>query len=107
MNILKKILIIVILSIIPIAIALPFRFGFDRKVIFEVIVALFALLEFLVFMIRIQLKDRRNYKKSISNSEFKNTEDYKKYVNIQLILLTSGIINILISLLYFFIFNSN
>lgn len=104
MKIAKKILIFVILTLIPVAIGLPFRFGFDRKVIFEVTMAVFGLLELLVLMVRIFLKDRKLYKKGISSSEFKESDNYKNYVNIQIILLVSAVINLLISLLYFYIF---
>ena len=104
MSTLKKILIVVILTVVPIVIGLPFTLGFGNKVIMEVTLAVFGLLELLVFMFRMRMKDKKLYKDAKTNKEFKETEEYGKYINIQYLIFISAIINIVLSVLYFYIF---
>ncbi len=106
MTTLKKVLVVVILTVVPIVIGLPFTLGFGNKVIMEVTLAVFGLLELLVFMIRIRMKDKRLYKETKSNKEFKESPEYTKYINIQYLLLISAAINLVLSLLYFYIFGA-
>ena len=93
-----------ILILLPIIIGLPIVFGFNRKELFEVVFVVFGLLELLVIMIMYQVKVRRLYKAGMTNEDFKETQGYKKYNTAKLILFITALVNLLLSLLYFYIF---
>ena len=103
MSLIKKIIITIFLILIPLAIGLPFMLGYKNPVILEVSYVVFGLFELLVYTTRISLKDRRLYKKKITKKEFKESTDYDKYYQIQFLLLISGLINVLLSVLCFYI----
>lgn len=102
--IINSIIFIAILMIVPIAIGLPFTLAFDNKEILEVSFAIFGLLELLFLMIMIQVKSRRLYKNNMTNKEFKETPNYFQYRKVFYILLSTAFVNLLFSLLYFYIF---
>ena len=102
--IINSIIFVAILILIPIVIGLPFTLAFGNKEILEVSFAVFGLLELLVLMIMIQIKSRRLYKNNMSNKDFKETTKYLQYKRVFYILLSTASINLLFSLLYFYIF---
>ena len=100
----KIIIISAILILFPFIIGIPFTLGYQRPVILEVVLALFGLIELLVLMIIIQLKQRKLYKENMTNSEFKMTDGYKKYKTAIIIILSTAGANLMLSLLYFYFF---
>ena len=103
-KILKTIIAYLILIVLPIALSIPFNIGFGNKRITEIVMAFTGLIYFLILVIRYWLKDRKLFKNRISNSDFKKTDDYTKYININIILLISGIALLSLSYIYFVIF---
>ncbi len=103
-RIIKIIIISAILVLLPFIIGIPFTIGYNRPVILEVVLALFGLVELLVFMILIQLKQRKLYKEDLTNSEFKATDGYKKYNIAKIIILSTAAANLFNSLIYFYFF---
>ncbi len=100
----KTIIYALILVLIPLVIGIPLRFVFDRRVILETVIVVFALLELFVITIMYQIKVRRLYKNKMSNSDFKMTDSYKRYRYAILLLFSTAMCNLLESLFYFLIF---
>lgn len=98
---LKKTLIITILSLIPLLIGLPFTLIYKKPEVIEVSFVVFALIEFLFTNIRYSRKERKLWKNRSSGKVDKTSEEYVNYLDVQRILLISGITNILLSVLYF------
>ncbi len=94
---------ILILAIVPILIALPFQLIYENKEIMEVSLVVSGLFYLLAMNVRYSLKARRNHKKNQTDKEFKESDDGKRYVTIQNTMIIAGLVNILLSVLYFFI----
>ena len=92
----KRILTILVFSsiliITPIIIGIPLVFGFNRKELFEIVFVVFGLLELLAI------------KTGTTNEDFKKTPNYNKYNTAKLVLLSTALVNLLLSFLYFYIF---
>lgn len=97
----------VVLTLIPILIGLPFTLIYDKPEVIEVSLVVFGLLELLAFNIRNGLSDRKLYKKKIMKEDWKKTEEYRQFVQIRTMLIISGIINLSLSFIYFYIFVSS
>lgn len=105
MNIkLKYTLYFILLTLIPIAIGLPFIFIFKRNDILEIIIVVWGLLELLALNLRHNVNNRKLYKKKMTKEEFKISEEYPTYVRIGNLILISGLFNLLVSVIYFYIF---
>ena len=104
----KRILTIIVFSsiliITPIIIGIPLVFGLNRKELFEIVFVVFGLLELLAIIIMYQFKVRRLFKTGTTNENFKKTPNYNKYNTAKLVLLSTALVNLLLSLLYFYIF---
>ena len=92
---------IFILILIPVLIALPFQIVYGNVEIMEVSLVVSGLFYLLAMNVRYSLKSRRNHKKHTTDKEFKETDEGKRYVTIQNTMIIAGIVNILLSLLYF------
>lgn len=103
-NIFKTIIIYIILIGLPIIIGLPLIFIFNNKQLLEISLIVFGLIELLIIMIMYQAKTRRLYKLGMTNSDFRETDKYKTYIYMVKILLITGLINILLSVIYFYLF---
>lgn len=73
----------------------------------ELIVAIFGIISLLLMMIRIRARDSRNYKKNKSIVEDKNTVAYKNWKAMQFCCLIVGVVLLLLSLLFFYLFRAN
>jgi hypothetical protein len=94
---------VLVFCVVPILAGFLFSFFFERKVLFESIVAMFALAYFFIALIRLSLKDNLYYRKGKyhSKDEFKISEDYRKYVSFQIRYLTAGILLVIVSIFLF------
>lgn len=101
---LKYALYFILLTLIPIAIGLPFVFIFDRKDILEIVIVVWGLLELFALNLRHNGNNRRLYKKKMTKEEFRMSEDYPAYVRVGNLILISGIFNLVLSVIYFWIF---
>ncbi len=102
--ILKKIITILILTIIPIAVGLPFAIVYNRYEIVEIMLVLMGCFELLAINIRSRRREKENLKKYQRYDSKKTDEGYEEYNNVKKILIISGLINLLASLIWFFIF---
>ena len=101
---LKYALYFLLLTIIPIVIGLPFVFIFKRNDILEIVIVVWGLLELLALNLRHNGNNRKLYKKKMTKEEFKMSEGYPSYVRIGNLILISGIFNLFLSVIYFYIF---
>ncbi len=103
---LKRILLVLLFSLVPIGLGFLFGLIFSRKVIVESIPALFAVVYFFLVVIRFARKDNLLYRKNKypSKEDYKQSNDYKKYIVGQIILLISALLLVLSSLLLFFFY---
>ena len=102
--IIRTIIISLILIGFPFLVGIPLIFIFDNKQLLEISLIVFGLIELLIIMIMYQVKTRRLYKEKMTNEDFKETDKYKTYIYSIKILLITGLINIFLSLIYFYIF---
>ena len=102
--ILKKVITIIILTIIPIAIGLPFSIVYNRYEIVEIMLVITGCLELLAINIRSRKREKQNLKKYQRYDSKKTDEGYEEYNNVKIILIISGLINLIASLIWFFIF---
>lgn len=103
--IVKKIIAIGILELIPTTIGIVFYFVHHDFHIMEVVYALLGVLLFLFAIARNWNRDSSNFKKNKTIVEDPKSESYKEYKKFQKELWILGIVNCLLSLLVFFIFN--
>lgn len=102
---LKTILILSALSAVPILIGLPFILKYDNPNVMEVSMTVFGLLELLVMNIRYDRQARKSWRKKEPVEEENPELDPNAFRYIQKILILSGIINILLAVVYFQIFS--
>ena len=101
---LKYTLFFILLTIIPISIGLPFVFIFGRNDILEIVIVIWGLLALLDLNLRYNGNNRKLYKKKMTKEEFKMSEEYPSYVRVGNLILFSGIFNLLLSVIYFYLF---
>jgi hypothetical protein len=104
---LKSITIIIILSVIPILLGLPFTLIYHYPVVIEVTLFIFGALELLIMNVRNDRKARKTWRVKDKYNLDKTSEEYLSYSRVQYYLLISGVINILLSIVYFQIFEKN
>lgn len=102
--ILKKVITIIILTIIPIAIGLPFSIVYNRYEIVEIMLVITGCFELLAINIRSRRREKQNLKKYQRYDSKKTDEGYEEYNSVKITLIISGLINLLASLIWFFIF---
>ena len=100
----KNIITIILLTLIPMLIMLPFAISKNRIELVEVGLIIFGCLELLVLNVRVGKRERHNrrtYNRYKSNPE---DEGYSEFRNSQNLLIISGVVNILLSVIWFYIF---
>ncbi len=97
----KRIGIILLLVIMPLAIGVPLYLVYDRPELLEVPLAAFGIFELLVLSITIHIRDHKKRKAGVLIKEDKGSEEYKKHVNFRTIILISAAINLALSLIFF------
>ncbi len=102
-KLMKGLIAVLILCAVPILAGFLFSYFFDRKLLFETIVALFSLIYFFIIVIRLSRKDELYFRKGKyhSKDEFRQSEDYRKYVSFQLVFLIPTLILVIISIFLF------
>lgn len=100
----KTMITLLILSAIPILVGLPLQLIYKDRPFIEVFLIVTGLLELLVLNVRFRRRETKRRKDKLLYQEEKKSEDYNKYVDFQKLLVISGLINIVLSILYFLIF---
>lgn len=102
-KILKRIIIIAIVALISIGVTLPFAIVYKRLELVEIILVLVGCIELLAVNIRATRRERTNLKKYERRESKATDEGYEKYNDIKYTLIFSGIINLLISFIWFLV----
>ncbi len=97
-------LIFIGLAAFPILLGLPFVYIYDNKVVIEVSLVVMGLLEWLVVNLRISANNRRLWKKGMTKTQFKLSKDYRSFIYWQWFLFISGLVNVLLSLIFFYFY---
>ena len=100
----KNAITIVLLTVIPILVMLPFAITKNRIDYIEISLIVFGCLELLVLNVRVGRRERTNRKLYNRYKSDPKDEGYDEYRNLQNILIISGVVNILLSVLWFYIF---
>lgn len=101
----KTYLYITIFCLAPILIGLPFMLAFKRSDIVESILLLVAVIELIAWNTRRGKRERANLKAYGRYKIKKTDQGYYEYKEIQSMLLSSAILNAIVSILWFLVFN--
>ena len=100
----KTVITLIILSGVPILIGLPLQLAYKDRRFIEVFLIITGLLELLVLNVRFRRRETKRRRDKLPLQEEKESVEYVKYVDFQRLLVISGVINIVLSILYFLIF---
>ena len=100
----KNAIYILLLTIIPITLILPFAISYDRMDFVEIGLVVIGCIELMMLNVRVGRRERANRKKYNRYKSSPTDEGYDEFKNVQMILVISGIVNILTSVLWFYIF---
>ena len=99
----KNIIYIVLLTIVPILFGLPFAISMNKMEIVEVVLIVTGCLELMAFTLRIGRREKKNIKKYYRYKSHEEDEGFAEYRSLQNMLLISGIVNIIVSVVWFYI----
>lgn len=100
----KNIIFIICMAVIPILLGLPFAITNEKMEIVEIILVVTGCLELMAYTLRIGRRERKNIKKYHRYKSKEEDEGFDEYRSTQNSLLISGVINLLLSVIWFYIF---
>lgn len=101
----STLIICLVLLIIPIVIGVIISLSLGNFLYLEALLALFGLIELLVFSTNGRRRDNKIFKKTKSIYEDKSSKEYKEFRMSQWMIFALGVLSILTSLIVFLIFN--
>jgi len=100
----KMIITIILLTVIPVLAMLPFAITRDRMDYVEIGLVIFGCLELIVLNVRTGRRERDNRKKYNRYKSDPQDEGFDDYRRMHNTLIISGIVNIVLSVVWFYIF---
>lgn len=99
----KMLLYVILLCVLPMAIMLPFAIIYERYDFLEIILVIVGCIELLAVNLRNTRRERKNVKKYGRYLSKSGDDGYDEYKSVQNMLLISGIVNLLVSVVVFFV----